>query len=105
MVRFQKQLRKCRRAVSDIIGNLLILAITVTLFSSIMFYVATIPSPEEQTYAEIDYELSELEDNSRWIYLTHKGGQSLDNQSTNIYLFKYGSTLVFLKMATIPAEH
>ncbi|HPR98363.1 MAG TPA: type IV pilin [Methanomassiliicoccales archaeon] len=98
MVRFQKQLRKCRRAVSDIIGNLLILAITVTLFSSIMFYVATIPSPEEQTYAEIDYELSEVVDGARWISLTHKGGQPLDNQSTNIYLFTYGTNLISLKM-------
>ncbi|HNU35923.1 MAG TPA: type IV pilin N-terminal domain-containing protein, partial [Methanomassiliicoccales archaeon] len=97
MVRFKKQLRRCRRAVSDIIGNLLILAITVTLFSSIMFYVATIPSPEEQTYAEITYDLGEVVSSSRWIYLTHKGGQELINGSTNIYIFKYGSELISLK--------
>jgi len=99
MVRFKKQLRRCRRAVSDIIGNLLILAITVTLFSSIMFYVATIPSPEEQTYAEITYDLGEVVSSSRWIYLTHKGGQELINGSTNIYIFKYGSELISLKLA------
>jgi hypothetical protein len=98
MVRFKKQLRRCRRAVSDIIGNLLILAITVTLFSSIMFYVATIPSPEEQTYAEITYDLGEVVSSSRWIYLTHKGGQDLINGSTNIYIFKYGSELISLKL-------
>lgn len=98
MVRFRKQLRKCRKAVSEIIGNLLILAITVTLFSSIMFYVATIPSPEEQTYAEFDYDLSDLEGNARWVYVTHKGGQELMNGSTNIYIFTYGSTLLSLKM-------
>lgn len=98
MVRFNKQLRRTRNAVSDIIGNLLILAITVTLFSSIMFYVATIPSPEEQTYAEITYDLGEVVDSSRWIYLTHKGGQELINGSTNIYIFKYGSELISLKL-------
>jgi hypothetical protein len=98
MVRFKKQLRRCRRAVSDIIGNLLILAITVTLFSSIMFYVATIPSPEEQTYAEVTYDLGDVVDGSRWIYLTHKGGQELINGSTNIYIFKYGSELISLKL-------
>jgi FlaG/FlaF family flagellin (archaellin) len=99
MVRFKKQLRRCRKAVSEIIGNLLILAITVTLFSSIMFYVATIPSPQEQTYAEMTYDLGNVVDSSRWIYLTHKGGQELINGSTNIYIFKYGSELISLKLA------
>ncbi|MDD1771571.1 MAG: FG-GAP-like repeat-containing protein [Methanomassiliicoccales archaeon] len=93
-MRFDKQLRRCRRAVSEIIGNLLILAITVTLFSSVMFYVMNMPSPEEDTYADMNYEISDLlSDNSRWVNITHKGGQTLINSSTDIYIYEYDSVL------------
>jgi FlaG/FlaF family flagellin (archaellin) len=98
MVRFNKQLRKCRKAVSEIIGNLLILGITVTLFSSIMFYVVSMPQPQEQTYAEMSYQLSDLSDGGRWINVTHKGGQVLNNWSTNIYL-NTGSNYIPLKIS------
>ena len=41
--------RKGRRGVSDIIGTILILAITVTLFSSIFFFVNSLPGPAAQS--------------------------------------------------------
>lgn len=92
-MRFEKQLRRCRRAVSEIIGNLLILAITVTLFSSVMFYVMNMPSPDEDTYADMNYAISDfLSDNSRWVNITHKGGQTLYNSTTDIYIYEYNFT-------------
>ena len=41
--------RKRKRGVSDIIGTILILAITVTLFSSIFFFVNSLPGPAAQS--------------------------------------------------------
>lgn len=37
-----------RRGVSDVVGTILLLALTVTLFSSIFFFVSTFPSPAPQ---------------------------------------------------------
>lgn len=98
MTRFNKQLRRCRKAVSDIIGNLLILAITVTLFSSILFYVGSMPPPQELTYAEMNYSLSDLSEDGRWINVTHKGGQVLHDWSTSIYI-DTGSNVMSLKIS------
>jgi len=104
MVRFDKQLRKCRRAVSDVIGNLLILAITVTLFSSIMYYVASMPEPQDNTFADISYELSEVSGGVRWIYLTHEGGQPLYNSSTNVYIFTDETNLIYTNLSASVGE-
>lgn len=99
MARFDKQLRRCKRAVSDVIGNLLILAITVTLFSSIMYYVGTMPEPQDNTFADISYEISEVSGGARWIYLTHEGGQTLYNSSTNFYIYTDGTNLIYTNMS------
>jgi flagellin-like protein len=39
------------KGVSDVIGTLLMLAITVTLFSSVFYYVSTLPPPPSQIYS------------------------------------------------------
>ena len=46
-----KNFRKGKSAVSEIIGNLLILAITVTLFSSVLLFVINMPAPQDQLSA------------------------------------------------------
>ncbi len=92
MKKFNKRLGRSRSGVSDIIGNLLILAITVTLFSSIMFYVANMPEPAEATFTDLEPSLSNtLDDDSIWVNVTHKGGQTLKNWTTGIYLFVNGT--------------
>jgi len=91
MRKFNKKMGRSRSGVSDIIGNLLILAITVTLFSSIMFYVANMPEPAESTFTDLEPSLSNImDDNSIYINVTHKGGQTLKNWTTGIYIFVNG---------------
>ena len=41
-----------KHGVSEVVGNLLILGITVTLFSSIMIFVSTMPAPSEEVYTD-----------------------------------------------------
>ena len=50
--RDSKNLRKSRSGVSEIIGNLLILAITVSLFSGVLFFVTNMPAPQDQTLSD-----------------------------------------------------
>ena len=40
------------KGVSEVVGNLLILSITVMLFSSIYIFVNNMPQPNPQTYGE-----------------------------------------------------
>ncbi|MGC8716329.1 MAG: type IV pilin, partial [Thermoplasmata archaeon] len=41
-----RELRKKEKGISEVIGTILILAITVVLFSSIFYYVAVMPPPK-----------------------------------------------------------
>ncbi len=77
-----------RQGVSEIIGNLLILAITVTLFSTIMWFVSSMPGPAEKVYTDFTPKL-QFDPTSGIAYanLTHKGGNTLEDYRTNIYLF------------------
>jgi|GEM_PF-2256466 len=94
MNKFNKRMGRSRSGVSDIIGNLLILAITVTLFSSIMFYVANMPEPAEATFTDLEPSLSNIQDDSTiWVNVTHKGGQTLKGWSTGIYIFLNGTLI------------
>jgi len=74
-----------RSGVSDIIGNLLILAITVTLFSSVLFYVNNLPGPEENTYADFEYQLTPGL-TTTGINVTKTGGETLYNSDISIAL-------------------
>jgi len=87
-----------RHGVSEVVGNLLILAITVTLFSSIMYFVTSMPAPNEEVYADFSSNLSVDEDTGvATITVTHSGGQILKDYRTGIYLFVDGTpnTLTF----------
>jgi len=75
-----------RKGVSDIIGNLLILAITVTLFSSILMYVSSMPGPSEKVYSDFTSTL-DINSDHYYVNITHKGGQVLEDYKTAIYLF------------------
>jgi flagellin-like protein len=49
---FRLNHRRNRKGVSDIIGTILILAITVVLFSSIFFFVSNLPGPTPQSTSQ-----------------------------------------------------
>ena len=82
--------RKCwsRYGVSDIIGNLLILAITVTLFTGVLFFVTSLPGPSEKVYTDFSPPEAARELRQRRLYKHHAQGRGASIQvSTHIYLF------------------
>jgi hypothetical protein len=85
--RDSKDLRGSRSGVSEIIGNLLILAITVSLFSGVLFYVESMPAPQNQTSGDFKAQTG-ISGSNLYINITHQGGQTLNGSATNIYLFK-----------------
>jgi hypothetical protein len=88
MGKFKRKLRNSKKGVSDIIANILILAITVTLFSSIMIFVGQMPSPQENTYADFTPSVEYLPSSTEvQVNLTHKGGQELISNDTGLWFY------------------
>src|SRR5512137_1953251 len=80
-----------QEAVSEIIGTLLILAITVILFSTVLFYVAQIPAPQQNTNVDFGTEPIIQHSNGSnmdtWVNVTMGGGQTLNDGTTSIAVF------------------
>ncbi|OPY33380.1 MAG: FG-GAP repeat protein [Methanomassiliicoccales archaeon PtaU1.Bin124] len=93
-------IRKAKKAVSDIIGNLLILAITVTLFSSVLFFVVNQPAPQNTTYAELQFTQPVNANENFWVNITHKGGQILANETTLIIININTTTPMALRISS-----
>ena len=67
--------------VSEIVGNILILMITVILFSSIMAFVQQMPLPEQQTKADFSAGITFSSDGTTAdLTITHAGGASIDKK-------------------------
>ncbi|MFA5313503.1 MAG: FG-GAP-like repeat-containing protein, partial [Methanomassiliicoccales archaeon] len=77
--------RSKKSGVSDIIGNLLILAMTVVLFSSVLFYVNSMPGPDNETYADFSYELTPGS-STTILNVTKSGGETLNDGAIAIAL-------------------
>ncbi|MBX8635587.1 MAG: type IV pilin [Thermoplasmata archaeon] len=95
--------------VSEIIGDILILAMTVTLFSTVFVFVNAFPTPNAQTFANFNATLSSpstnfFGTNSALLNITHEGGQQLTssltsvivqiNQTTSVYALSSGYVFV-----------
>ncbi len=78
------------RGVSEVIGTILILLITVILFSTIVLWVFTLPAPRAQGNVGIDGGLEGRYVAGSWsgayVNLTHLGGDDLLDTNTRIYL-------------------
>jgi len=101
MSNIKRKARWNKHGVSEIIGNILILGITVTLFSSIMWFVTAMPTPQEHAYADMTSSLETHYDGTgglAWINVTHKGGQELKNEATGIYIWINDTTLLRYKI-------
>jgi len=88
-----RRLNRGRRAVSDVIATILLLALTVVLFSSIFAFVTSFPSPPAQNTTNFSAALA-LTQNQTYvagIQITHLAGPSIP-----------GSSLVYFKSATHP---
>jgi hypothetical protein len=71
--------------VSEIIGNILILMITVILFSSIMAFVQNMPMPQQLTKATFSGGITFSSDGSKAnLTITHAGGASMKTAQTLI---------------------
>jgi len=106
--------RRKDTGVSEIIGDILILAMTVVLFSGIFFFVNTLPTPNAQTYANFQATLSPQAHGLTLLNITDEGGDVLSagttmivvqiNQSINSYTLSQGNTLVNGQLARWGAQ-
>jgi len=80
----RRRVKWSRKGVSEIIGNILILGITVTLFSSVMYFVANMPPPQENAYADFSVAPRWIHGGQVSVNITHVGGQELKNSTTRI---------------------
>ena len=73
--------------VSEIIADILILAMTVVLFAVIFAFVWSMPAPNEATYADMEGSI-QLDATGGRIFVTHLSGEDLRDTYTEIYLYK-----------------
>ena len=87
------------RGVSDVIANVLLLSIIMTLFTSIFFWVVSMPPPIQKTVINVSMEFTGpiYVGPNNYVYylnLTHEGGEILQNFSTIISLrYRDGSPI------------
>ncbi|UCE44967.1 MAG: VCBS repeat-containing protein [Methanobacteriota archaeon] len=93
--RCKRGLGSNRRGVSEVVGNILILMITVILFSAIVAYVNQIPVPETTTKADfaasVTFETN-VTTTTASLTVTHAGGVVLDADETAVYIQAGNST-------------
>src|SRR6267378_115904 len=94
-------LRKRRRAVSEVVGSVLLLLMTVGVFSGIILFVNAIQGPSNQTFVDLVPAIERVDANNGNLIITHAGGQSLSADTTAIavqvndtrYIFKVSDGL------------
>jgi flagellin-like protein len=80
------------KGVSEIIGTILMLAITVVLFSSIMVFVTNMPTPIARPTADFLSSLTyNTTTNSGTVTLTHNGGEALNDYETQLLVIVDGN--------------
>jgi hypothetical protein len=82
-----RRLGRGRGGVSDIIGTILILAITVILFSSIFFFVSSLPGPTAQSTSQFTASLGVSSGKTEaFVNISYTTGPLLPTASTQIYI-------------------
>jgi len=76
--------------VSEVIGTILILGMTVTLFSAVLIWVYSIPTPSPDVKVDFVGQLEPIYKSGAWngvnITITHTSGEALQFFSTKLYL-------------------
>ncbi len=82
------RVRDNEAGVSEVVGTLLILAMTVVLFATIILWVSNIPTPQATTKLDMDaaYAPIFLSGNGANITIRHKGGEDLYLTDVRIYI-------------------
>ena len=92
----KKRLRSENSGVSEVVGNIMILMITVVLFTSIIGFVNQIPIPEQVKKASFSASVDFLSGGtSADLYVTHMGGQSLLTEQTVVLIQIDGSSSAY----------
>src|SRR3972149_938572 len=80
---------RSQNGVSEVIGTILILAMTVVLFASIILWVSAIPTPQASIRIDMDGALAPFYDNGVWdganFTVRHRGGETLFGAGTSVY--------------------
>lgn len=80
-------LREDKSGVSEVIGTILILGMTVTLFSVIIVWVSSVPAPIAQTRVDLTSSMTPTPTGGGvLITLTHRGGEAMYPVPTAIYI-------------------
>jgi FlaG/FlaF family flagellin (archaellin) len=80
-----KRIRNSHKGVTEIVGTILTVSITVVLFSGIMFFVGTMPQPKGTTTTSFAGETT-YNNPDTYVNITQMGGQRLSNSDTRILL-------------------
>jgi flagellin-like protein len=79
-----------KRGVSEVLGTILILALTVVLFSSIFFFVSTFPKPATQPASQFQGQLYYVNQGTKtyinYLQITHLAGPAIVALNTKIYV-------------------
>jgi len=75
-----------RRGVSEVIGTVLLLAMTVVVFSGIILFVNSLTGPGNQTYVDLVPSIQRTDPNNGIVFITHAGGQALEADSTVVII-------------------
>ncbi|MFP4608888.1 MAG: CARDB domain-containing protein, partial [Candidatus Aenigmatarchaeota archaeon] len=82
-------LREDEGGVSELVGTILTLSITVVLFTSVFAAVNNLEQPEEREHAELDATF-ERSENKAYVNITHQSGESLQMEQLTFALFVDG---------------
>src|SRR3990172_10181569 len=81
---------RSQKGVSEVVGTILILAMTVVLFASIIVWVSAIPTPQASIRIDMDGALAPFYDtNGVWdganFTARHRGGETLFGPDTRVF--------------------
>ncbi|MFQ5909368.1 MAG: type IV pilin, partial [Thermoplasmata archaeon] len=87
---YKRRFSRDKKGVSEVVGTILILLITVVIFSAIVLWVNTIPTPEASIKLQMEGALNPVYDIGVWdgamVNITHQGGEKLYGWRTKVYV-------------------
>ncbi|MEW6070912.1 MAG: type IV pilin N-terminal domain-containing protein, partial [Candidatus Thermoplasmatota archaeon] len=76
--------------VSEVVGSVLILLITITMFSVVIAWILTYPPPAERIHADLKANLD-----GKWVNITHRGGETLKEANARVAIEVNGTTTTY----------
>src|SRR6267142_193672 len=95
-VGFAGCLRKRRRGVSEVVGSVMLLLMTVGVFSGIILFVNSIQGPGNQTFVDLIPSIDRFDANNGRVKITHAGGQPLAADTTAIAIQVNSTRYIFM---------